>query len=54
MASHDVSTVVDRVPSELLIGGAWQPAASGQRFAVQDPATEETLHEVSCAGPTNC
>jgi succinate-semialdehyde dehydrogenase / glutarate-semialdehyde dehydrogenase len=51
MASHDASTVVDRVSSELLIGGGWRPATSGRRFAVQDPATEEPLHEVADAGP---
>jgi len=34
-------------PGRLFIGGTWQDAASGRRFAVENPATEETLTEVA-------
>ncbi|MDA8043763.1 MAG: NAD-dependent succinate-semialdehyde dehydrogenase [Actinomycetota bacterium] len=39
--------VLEAVPKELLIGGEWRPAASGRRFAVQDPATASTIAEVA-------
>ncbi|KLO26629.1 succinate-semialdehyde dehydrogenase [Mycolicibacter heraklionensis] len=39
------------VPAELLLGGHEKPAASGRRFAVHNPATEEILLEVADAGP---
>ncbi|MCT8990622.1 aldehyde dehydrogenase family protein [Chelativorans sp. SCAU2101] len=35
----------------LFIGGTWQAAASGKTFTVLEPATGETLAEVSEAGP---
>ena len=41
------SEVLEAVPTELLIGGKWQPAASGKNFKVEDPATGETLIEVA-------
>ena len=41
--------VLERVPTELLIGGEWRPAASGERFAVEDPATGEALVQVADA-----
>lgn len=34
-------------PGRLFIGGTWQDAASGRRFAVENPATEQTLTEVA-------
>ncbi|WQG57683.1 aldehyde dehydrogenase family protein [Pseudomonas sp. RTB3] len=34
-------------PGRLFIGGSWQDAASGRRFAVENPATEQTLTEVA-------
>lgn len=34
-------------PGRLFIGGTWQDAASGRRFAVENPATEQTLAEVA-------
>jgi succinate-semialdehyde dehydrogenase/glutarate-semialdehyde dehydrogenase len=43
--------VLDTVPTELLVGGSWRPAASGARLAVDDPATGKTLTEVADAGP---
>jgi succinate-semialdehyde dehydrogenase / glutarate-semialdehyde dehydrogenase len=44
-------TVVDAVPSRLYIGGEWRDAAAGGTFAVEDPATGETLCQVADAGP---
>ena len=34
-------------PGRLFIGGTWQDAAGGRRFAVENPATQETLTEVA-------
>src|SRR6266542_2230968 len=39
--------VLDAVPKDLFIGGEWRPAASGKTFAVEDPATGESLCEVA-------
>ena len=44
-------TVVDTVPKELLIGGEWREGSGGERFAVEDPATGETLCEIADATP---
>lgn len=38
-------------PPELLVAGHWRPGASPQRFAVVDPATEDTLLTYPGAGP---
>jgi len=51
MPNPDETAVLESVPTDLLIGGVWQPARSGARFVVQDPATEATLLEVADAGP---
>jgi succinate-semialdehyde dehydrogenase/glutarate-semialdehyde dehydrogenase len=40
-------TVLDAVPTQLLIGGEWRPAASGATFPVEDPATGDTIAEVA-------
>jgi aldehyde dehydrogenase (NAD+) len=50
-----MSSVLDTVdlshtPTRLLIGGEWCESANGKRFATLNPATEETLLEVSEAG----
>jgi aldehyde dehydrogenase (NAD+) len=37
------------VRADCWIDGAWAPAASGRRFAVENPATEEVLAEVAAA-----
>ncbi|MEL7977508.1 NAD-dependent succinate-semialdehyde dehydrogenase [Isoptericola sp. F-RaC21] len=42
------STSVD-VPTGLLIGGSWRDASDGGTFAVENPATEETLVHVASA-----
>jgi acyl-CoA reductase-like NAD-dependent aldehyde dehydrogenase len=39
--------VLRSVPRQLLVGGEWRPAAGGATFAVEDPATGETLVEVA-------
>src|SRR6266542_383097 len=39
--------VLDSVAKDLFIGGEWRPAASGKTFAVEDPATGESLCEVA-------
>ena len=44
-------TVVDAVPKELLIGGEWRDASGGERFAVEDPATGETICEIADGTP---
>jgi succinate-semialdehyde dehydrogenase / glutarate-semialdehyde dehydrogenase len=47
------ATVVDAVPSGLLIGGAWRPAESGATFAVEDPSTGRVLAQVADASPAD-
>jgi len=42
-------TVVDGVPHQLLIGGAWRDGSGGETVAVEDPATGETIAEVADA-----
>jgi succinate-semialdehyde dehydrogenase/glutarate-semialdehyde dehydrogenase len=44
-------TVVETVPKQLLIGGEWRDATGGRTFAVEDPATGETICEVADATP---
>ncbi len=43
------AAVLGAVPTELYIGGEWRPAQGGGTFAVEDPATQETLVEVADA-----
>jgi succinate-semialdehyde dehydrogenase/glutarate-semialdehyde dehydrogenase len=45
-ASEREDRVVGSVPNQLLIAGAWRPAASGKTVAVEDPATGRVLTEV--------
>ena len=35
------------VPTDLYLGGAWQPASDGARFDVQDPATGDVIASVA-------
>ncbi|MEJ5866992.1 NAD-dependent succinate-semialdehyde dehydrogenase [Pseudokineococcus sp. 5B2Z-1] len=37
------------VPTDLLVGGRWVPASSGERFAVEDPSTGVVLSTVADA-----
>ena len=39
--------LLDATPKQLFIGGSWQDAAKGKTFAVEDPATGQTLVEVA-------
>ena len=41
--------IVESVPKDLYIGGEWRAAGGGGRFAVEDPATEESLTEIADA-----
>ncbi|GAB2699334.1 NAD-dependent succinate-semialdehyde dehydrogenase [Thalassiella azotivora] len=51
MPAHDERTVLDAVPTGLLVGGTWRDAGGGERFDVVDPATGETLTTVADATP---
>jgi succinate-semialdehyde dehydrogenase / glutarate-semialdehyde dehydrogenase len=44
-------TVVDKVPTQLLIGGEWRDASGGDTLEVEDPATGEALCEIADATP---
>src|SRR5580704_9875863 len=39
--------LLDATPKQLFIGGSWQDAANRRTFAVEDPATGQTLVEVA-------
>jgi succinate-semialdehyde dehydrogenase/glutarate-semialdehyde dehydrogenase len=43
--------VLDGVPKDLFVGGRWRAAAGGETFAVDDPATGETIAHVADATP---
>jgi succinate-semialdehyde dehydrogenase / glutarate-semialdehyde dehydrogenase len=45
--------VVERVPKDLFIGGAWRPAQEGRTFEVEDPSTGEALCAVADATPAD-
>jgi succinate-semialdehyde dehydrogenase/glutarate-semialdehyde dehydrogenase len=45
------SPVIEAVPKQLLIGGAWRDATGGRTFDVEDPSTGTTLCSVADAGP---
>jgi succinate-semialdehyde dehydrogenase/glutarate-semialdehyde dehydrogenase len=47
-SEHDV---IDAVPKQLLIGGAWRDATGGGTLPVEDPSTGNTLCEVASATP---
>jgi succinate-semialdehyde dehydrogenase/glutarate-semialdehyde dehydrogenase len=40
----------DALRTDLFIGGSWRPAASGERFDVLDPGTEEVIASVASGG----
>ncbi|PWK86998.1 succinate-semialdehyde dehydrogenase/glutarate-semialdehyde dehydrogenase [Lentzea atacamensis] len=46
-------TVINDVPKQLFIAGAWQDAESGRTLAVDDPATGEQLCRVADASPSD-
>jgi len=49
VSDSDIARVIDSVPKDLLIGG--KAIATDKRVPVEDPATGETLAEVSDASP---
>jgi succinate-semialdehyde dehydrogenase/glutarate-semialdehyde dehydrogenase len=51
MTTTAEQSVLDSVPRQLLIGGSWRDARGGERLAVEDPATGETLVEVADGTP---
>jgi succinate-semialdehyde dehydrogenase/glutarate-semialdehyde dehydrogenase len=44
-------TVVDSVPTQLLIGGEWRDASGGRTLDIEDPATAEPFAAVADATP---
>ncbi len=50
MGQNDESALLERVPTDLFIGGVWLPAANGTTLAVRDPATGEIVKEIADAG----
>jgi betaine-aldehyde dehydrogenase len=43
----------ETVPTDLYINGAWVPALGGERFAVDNPATEEVIAQVALGEPAD-
>ena len=48
VSSSTISALIDRTPTQLLIGGDW--VSTGRTFSVENPATEDTLTEIADAG----
>ncbi len=51
MSTPDEKKVLADVPTQLLIGGKWRDSSSGEKFAVEDPSTGETLVEIADGTP---
>jgi succinate-semialdehyde dehydrogenase / glutarate-semialdehyde dehydrogenase len=49
MSTIDTARLIDQVPTQLYIGGAWRAAADGRTLEVEDPATRTVLREVADA-----
>ena len=49
MATVTQKSVLESVPTGLLIGGQWRDASGGKTLAVDDPATGEILTHVADA-----
>ena len=47
--SEQEQSVVDRVPTQLYIGGQWRDATGGGTLPVEDPSTGETIADVADA-----
>ncbi|MBO3664936.1 NAD-dependent succinate-semialdehyde dehydrogenase [Microbacterium stercoris] len=45
------SDLLERVSTQLFIGGEWTDAASGKTFEVRDPSTNEVIAQVADASP---
>jgi succinate-semialdehyde dehydrogenase/glutarate-semialdehyde dehydrogenase len=52
-AKERLSDIVEQVPKDLFIGGAWRPAQDGRRFDVEDPSTGQVLCAVADATPAD-
>jgi len=48
-AAIEEHAVLERVPTQLYVGGRWRDASGGGTLAVEDPATGQTLVEVADA-----
>ena len=42
---------IEGAPKQLFIGGEWRDAATGEKLAVDDPSTAETICEIADAAP---
>jgi succinate-semialdehyde dehydrogenase/glutarate-semialdehyde dehydrogenase len=51
LTSADERSALERVPTDLLIGGQWRAASGGGTLAVEDPATGEPIAEVADGQP---
>src|SRR4051794_6928739 len=51
MDSAREKTLLDQAPTGVFIGGTWRDARGGASFAVEDPATEQTLVDVANGTP---
>src|SRR3954471_3144108 len=51
MSATQERTAVDKVPTQLFIGGEWRDASGGETLDVEDPSTGETIASVSDATP---
>ena len=49
MSGATEQSVIESVPKQLLIGGEWRDAGNGEKFAVDDPSTGESLCEIADA-----
>ncbi|NYE96561.1 succinate-semialdehyde dehydrogenase/glutarate-semialdehyde dehydrogenase [Psychromicrobium silvestre] len=50
VSADRIKTLLASVPTGLLVGGEWRPAASGKTLDVHNPATGEVLLTISDAG----
>lgn len=46
-AAERARELIDALPTDLLIGGTWVPAASGRRLDVVNPATEQAIASIA-------
>jgi succinate-semialdehyde dehydrogenase / glutarate-semialdehyde dehydrogenase len=51
MSPAEQQAVLERVPTDLYVAGAWRPAGGGGKLPVEDPSTGQTLVEVADATP---
>ena len=49
MSGATEQSVVESAPKQLLIGGEWRDSGNGEKFAVGDPSTGESLCEIADA-----